>query len=130
MENVSIIFDQRLDNEFLQSIYEDDIEHAVTVFNQFLQTAPAMMKDIDDNYQSGVIENFRQKVHKLKPVFSFVGLTNLTNKAEKLEKKCKEISQINEISFFYKEFQTQYSQEYPIIENEAKRLKEQLNLIL
>ena len=109
MENVSIIFDQRLDNEFLQSIYEDDIEHAVTVFNQFLQTAPAMMKEIDDNYQSGVIENLRQKVHKLKPVFSFVGLTNLTNTAEILEKKCKEISQINELIFFYKEFQTQYS---------------------
>lgn len=130
MENVSIIFDQRLDNEFLQSIYENDIEHAVTVFTQFLQTAPAMMKEIDDNYKSGVTENFRQKVHKLKPVFSFVGLTNLTNKAEILEKKCKEISQINELSFFYKEFQTQYSREYPIIENEAKRLKEQLNLIL
>ena len=129
MENLSIIFDQRLDVEFLQSIYEDDIEHAITVFTQFLTMAPALMKEIDDNYQSGVIENFRQKVHKLKPVFSFVGLTKLTNKADILEKKCKEISQINEITYIYKEFQTQYCQEYPIIEKEAKRLKEQINLI-
>ena len=130
MENRPFAFDQRLNTEFLQSLYEDDIEHAMIVFSQFLQMAPAMMKEIDENYQSGVIENFRQKVHKLKPVFSFVGLTQLTDKAEILEKKCKEVSQIYDVSYLYKELQHHYSLDFPIIENEVKRLKEQQNLIL
>ena len=47
MENISLLFDQRLDNEFLQSIYEGDAEHAMVVFSQFLQMVPPMMKDID-----------------------------------------------------------------------------------
>jgi HPt (histidine-containing phosphotransfer) domain-containing protein len=127
MENHSLTFDHRLDTEFLGSLYEEDAEHAFTVFNEFLEMAPAMMKEIDESYQSGVIENFRQKIHKLKPVFSFVGLTYLTEKAEILEKKCKEISQINEISLLYQELESNYSLDFPIIENETKRLKEQLN---
>ncbi|MEO6838948.1 MAG: Hpt domain-containing protein [Ginsengibacter sp.] len=127
MENVSIVFDQRLDIEFLQSIYEDDIEHAFMIFSQFLQKGPELMKDIEESYSSGEVEAFRQKVHKMKPVFSFVGLTHLTIKADIIEKKCKEISQIYDIDYLYQEFLTQYSNDFPIIENEVNRLKEQLN---
>lgn len=127
MKNESLTFDQRLDTEFLGSLYEDDIEHALTVFSEFLQMGPAMMKEIDESYQAGVVENFRQKVHKVKPVFSFVGLTYLTEKAEILEKKCKEASQIFDIGPLYKELKYHYSKDFPIIENETKRLKEQLN---
>lgn len=124
MENHYLLFDQRLDNEFLQSLYEDDVEHAVTVFSQFLNMAPAMMKEIEESYQSGSVETFRQKVHKLKPVFSFVGLTHLTRKAEILEKKCKEISQIDHINYLYKDLKDNYTNDFPIIENEVERLKE------
>ncbi|HEY5461766.1 MAG TPA: hypothetical protein VIJ95_00800 [Hanamia sp.] len=127
MENHSLTFDQRLDTEFLESLYEDDIEHAMTVFSEFLKMAPAMMNEIDESYESGIVESFRQKVHKLKPVFSFVGLTYLTEKAEILEKKCKEVSQLYDISPLYKELKYHYSKDFPIIENETKRLKEQLN---
>ena len=127
MANHALIFDQRLDTEFLESLYEDDVEHATTVFSEFLQMAPVMMKEIDDSYQLGVVENFRQKVHKLKPVFSFVGLTHLTEKAEILEKKCKEVSQIYDISLLYKELKHHYAKDFPIIENETKRLQEQIN---
>lgn len=125
MENSLLTFDQRLDNEFLQSIYEDDVEHALTVFSEFLHTSPALMKEIEQSYQAGTVENFRQKVHKMKPVFSFVGLTHLTQKAEILEKKCKEITQINDINYLYKELKEGYSNDFPIIENELERLRNQ-----
>ena len=127
MENVSFIFDQRLDNEFLQSIYEGDAEHAMVVFSQFLQMAPPMMKDIDESYKAGIVEDFRKKVHKLKPVFSFVGLTELTRKAEVLETKCKEASEIYDLSDLYIELKNQYSLGFPIIEKEVKRLEKQVN---
>jgi HPt (histidine-containing phosphotransfer) domain-containing protein len=127
MENVSLVFDQRLDTEFLQSIYEDDMEHAMMVFSQFLHMAPALMGEIEESFQSGAVESFRQKVHKIKPVFSFVGLTNLTQKAEVLEKKCKEVSKIHEVSDLYHELKKQYSQGFPIIEKEAKRFEKPVN---
>lgn len=127
MENLSVVFDQRLNIEFLQSIYEDDIEHALVVFSQFIQMAPSLMKEIEASYESGAVEPFRQKVHKIKPVFSFVGLTQLTAKAEILEKKCEDISLINELDDQYKEFKNQYFEGFPIIQNEVKRLEKQIN---
>lgn len=122
MEDNCLKFDPRLDVEFLKSIYEDDMEHALIVFNEFLKIAPAQMKEIELNYCSGTVELFRQKIHKIKPVFSFVGLTELTDKAEILEKKCKEISHIIELNELYTEFKSYYTKTYPIIENEVMRL--------
>lgn len=127
MENSDLTFDQRLDNEFLQSIYEDDMEHAMIIFGQFLQMAPELMNDIDKSYQSGVVEDFRKKVHKVKPVFSFVGLTKLTTTAEVLEKKCTEVSEIYDLSDLYQELKNQYSLGFPIIEKEVKRFEKQVN---
>ncbi len=127
MENLSVAFDERLDTEFLQSIYENDMEHALIVFSQFLQMTPPLMKEIEESYVSGSVEPFRQKVHKIKPVFSFVGLTQLTGKAEILEKKCKDITHICDVSDSYKELKNQYSEGFLIIENEVKRLNEQIN---
>lgn len=115
-------FDPRLDVAFLQSIYEDDKEHALIVFNEFLKMVPVQMKEIEQNYCDGTVELFRQKIHKIKPVFSFVGLTQLTGKAEILEKRCKEISQLDELDDLYTEFKSDYSNTYPIIKNEAIRL--------
>lgn len=122
MEDNCLKFDSRLDVEFLQSIYEDDKEHALIVFNQFLKMAPAQMEEIEKNFSSGTVELFRQKIHKIKPVFSFVGLTELTSKAEILEKKCKEVSHIFEVNDLYTEFKSYYRTSYPIIENEVTRL--------
>lgn len=127
MENPNLPFDQRLDNDFLLSIYEDDMEHALIIFGQFLKTVPGLMKEIEESYQVGVVEDFRKKIHKLKPVFSFVGLTALTKKAEMLETKCKEVSDMYSLGDLYIELKKQYSVGFPIIENEVKRLEEKVN---
>ena len=123
----SFTFDQRLDSEYLVSIYEDDTEYASMIFTQFLETAPSIMNEMEESYVSGIVENFRQKVHKLKPTFSYVGLTQLTIKAEVLEKKCREVSNISGLSDLYRELKSGYSENVAIIENEVKRLNEQLN---
>lgn len=127
MKDLNITFDPMLDAEFLYSIYEDDIEHIMMIFTEFLKNVPGMMKEIDESFEEGDVEIFRQKIHKVKPVFSFVGLTHLTEKAEFLEKKCTEINKIFEVTPLYNELKDQYSDGFPIIENEVKRLEEQVN---
>lgn len=123
MANIEYSFDSRLDADFLKDVYEGDLEHAQTIFEQFIQLTPVQMNDIENTFQTGVVENFRQKVHKLKPIFSFVGLTGLTTKAEILEKKCKEITNIDEIDNLYKDLKNNYTIFFPVIENELTRLK-------
>jgi HPt (histidine-containing phosphotransfer) domain-containing protein len=104
MNNSRFKFSEKLDNEFLDSIYEDDLEHAEIVFEQYITQAPLQMRAIEDAYNRENIGDFRQMMHKLKPVFSYVGLTHLTKMAETIEKRCLEINDVNEVEQSYNEF--------------------------
>ncbi len=127
MNNITFHFDQRLDVEFLQSMYEGDIEHAITVFSLFVEMAPDIVKDIDESFALGSVELLRSHVHKLKPAFSFVGLTSLTKDAETLEEKCKEASGSGDIKNLYFQLKDNYAHTFPIIEMELERMKNQIN---
>jgi hypothetical protein len=116
-------YNQRLDAAFLQSIYEDDMEHAAISFEQFLLKYPVQLKEVEDSFAIGDINTFRQKLHKLKPVFSYVGLTKITADAEIIEKLCNETPDINVINRLYIDLKRQLDEFIPIIKDELRRLK-------
>jgi HPt (histidine-containing phosphotransfer) domain-containing protein len=115
-------FDSHLDADILYELYENDYEHACIAFNEFLHLAPALMQEIEQSYSSGITENFRQKVHKLKPMFSFVGLPEMTAMAETLEKRCKEVAHPSELRLLYEDLKSMYIGNLPIIQQEVNRL--------
>lgn len=117
------VFNSKLDGEFLRSIYEDDNEHAQIVFEQFLNCIEMQMHEIDNSYKGGDAETFRKKIHKLKPVLSFVGLTALTGKAEVMERKCNETADINVLAEMYTGFRNELNEMIPVIENDLVKLK-------
>ena len=122
-ENV-LVFNSKLDAEFLNSIYENDKEHAEMVFEQFLLSIGMQLTEIEDSYISGDTEFFRKKIHKLKPVLSFVGLTGLTGKAEVLEKKCLEVTDIINLNELYTGFKNELKEMIPIVEDELLKLRD------
>lgn len=124
MNLVEFTFDDRLDTDFLNELYGGDKEHATMVFEQFLKEIHVQLKEIDNSYNSGNSELLRQKVHKLKPVFSFVGLTWLTDKAEAIENQCKQNTDQSAMDELYKDFTKNILEFIPIIENELVKLKE------
>jgi len=120
----SIFIDNsRLDTEFLNSIYEDDNEHAVVVFEQFLVNYPVLMSDIEESFIAGDTELLRQKVHKLKPTLSFVGLTVAAGKAEMIEKKCKETYEVSQLADLYNDLKMVLKEYIPAVEEEFKSLQ-------
>jgi HPt (histidine-containing phosphotransfer) domain-containing protein len=123
MNQEYFVFNTKLDGEFLRSIYEDDKEHAEMVFEQFLLSIGMQLAEIEDSYTTGNTEFFRKKIHKLKPVLSFVGLTGLTGKAEILEKKCSEASDITNLSELYTGFKNELKEMIPIVEGDLEKLR-------
>jgi len=124
MNEDEFAFNSRLDADFLNELYEGDREHTSIVFEQYLKAIHARLKEVEDNFNSGNSELLRQKVHLLKPVFSFVGLTWLTEKAELIENQCKQYSGTGPIEASYKDFRNNIIEFIPIIENELIRLRE------
>lgn len=126
MKLEDILFDERLDAETLHNLYEDDYEHAEVVFQQFVKSAPLQMLEIDKNFAENTRDTFREKIHKLKPVFSFVGLTGLSNQAAAIEEQCKNGCSINEIENEYLDFKTNFSNSLPVVEEVLQKLKDEI----
>jgi len=127
MNTVQNIFDDRLDNSMLNDLYEGDLTHAMVVFEHFSKASPEMMKEIELSYNRTEVSGLSQKVHKMKPVFSFVGLSHLTTLAESLEKRCDEIESTGEVASFFTQLQSEYSIGLSVIKAELKRLEGQTN---
>ena len=123
MTNGIFTHNSRLDTEFLNSIYENDNEHAVIVFEQFLINYPVLMSEIEESFIAGNTEFLRQKVHKLKPTLSFVGLTLAAGKAEMIEKKCKETYEVGQLTDLYNDLKMVLRELIPAVEEEFESLK-------
>ena len=77
-----------LDTSYLDDAYADDSETAAVVFEQYLEDLPANMNRITDSLEKMDAQAFRQHIHKQKPGFSYVGLTDVTALFNQLEEKC------------------------------------------
>ena len=120
----TFLFNSKLDSEFLGCVYEEDMDHAEMVFQKFVDTIEEQLTEIEEAFTSRDVENFRKKLHKLKPVLSYVGLTGLTTKAELIERSCVNVSDINVFNGAYTGFKTDLNEMKLIVEHDLTRLKQ------
>src|SRR5258705_2987745 len=85
---MAFVFDSKLDQTFLESLYGDDFQYAQEVFEGFLAETKNEFESIKSDYRQNAVKNMRQKLHKIKPTFGFVGLTALTEKTETVIAAC------------------------------------------
>ena len=120
---MAFAFDSKLDKAFLESLYGDDFEYAQTVFEGFLADTKNEFEGIKNDYRLNALKNMRQKLHKIKPTFSFVGLPALTEKTETVIVACDASSDTREIegdcSALFKEIEDSFV----LIENELMRMR-------
>jgi HPt (histidine-containing phosphotransfer) domain-containing protein len=122
MNMTHILYHEKLDTETLKSLYEDDVEHAEVVFRQFMKSVPGQMAGIDTSFAENSIDTFREKVHKVKPVFSFVGLSALNEQATALEVQCKSVNNLQELEPAYTNFKTDFLNSLPVVEEMLQKL--------
>ena len=71
----SFIFNAEIDTNYLQSLYGDDYVYLQEIFATVLNDYESLTDNIEYSYSSGNITALKAAVHKIKPVFGFVGLT-------------------------------------------------------
>ncbi|GAC1422913.1 MAG: hypothetical protein NVS1B13_04620 [Flavisolibacter sp.] len=77
-----------LDISFLDDAYGDDSQTAALMFQQYLDELPSNLELLTASLLSKDIEAFRHLIHKQKPVYSYVGLTDVTHSLQDLQIKC------------------------------------------
>ena len=84
----------QLDVAFLDEAYANDAETASYVFQMYLDELPTNLRMIQESISSNDIERFKQLIHKQKPGYSYVGLTDVTARLEELQKKCLSVNDL------------------------------------
>src|SRR6478736_1063248 len=77
-----------LDGTYLEAAYANDAETAALVFEQYLADLPSNLQLLRESLNKKDIDKFRQHIHKQKPGYSYVGLTDVTQKFQELQLKC------------------------------------------
>ena len=120
-------FQSGLDNELLYELYESDYESTLQAFQIFLDELETNIKDLEQAYQQQNISAFQKIVHRCKPVFSYVGLSELNGIFQRLEDQCNTITTLEQLTPKFTELVPHIRSTSSTIENEKGRLEEYIS---
>ncbi len=115
-----------LDHTYLEEAYANDAETAAMVFEQYLHDLPANLSLIKESLSGKDIERFRQHIHKQKPGYSYVGLTDVTKKFQELQVKCVVIEDLDKYQHEINGVLSRINSSKSIIEKALNYLKDQI----
>lgn len=116
-------FSPQLNQEYLHAMYENDLDYAGEVFSIFINETGNDYQALKTLYADNDVLGFRQKLHKMKPAFSFVGLTSLTDECEELIILCDKTSDLKTVKFFWHELSGKIEQGFDLTAKELNRMK-------
>ncbi|HVB03707.1 MAG TPA: ATP-binding protein [Chitinophagaceae bacterium] len=117
-------FNHRLDDSYLNELYEQNVDYAIGLFTIFIDNIDQEWKEIGKATDDGNIELVRQLVHKIKPNFSMVGLTWISKKMEKIERGIKDNTDFSLIPSLLEETSQELSIYLPVVRNELEQMQE------
>ena len=119
----AFIFNAELDSENLQALYGDDYAYIEEVFGTVLHEYGQLSDNIISCYAAKNIPALKAAVHKIKPIFGFVGLTRIQQQCQQFEHVCQESSGIDMIEHDYGALKEVLIRSRALIEEERKKLE-------
>ena len=118
------IFNEKLDSDYLFSLYADDYPYIEEIFATTLHHFDQDFAALEIAWESGNVADLKRATHKIKPTFGFVGLPDVQEFCRKFEENCQKTSSIDELKADYKQIVTTLAESKALIESEHRRLKE------
>lgn len=111
-----------LDREYIDSLYGDDIEYKIDMFEIFLSQIDEEIEALEKAYEAQDFDQLAKISHKIKPGMAMVGLTDIQKTLNTLEKACKESSKTL-IHDTYRKFSESFTSKKLLIQNELSIFK-------
>ena len=119
----AFVFNTEIDVNYLNSLYGDDYNYLQEVFNTVLEEYVSLTDNIEYSYSSGNLTALKSSVHKIKPVFGFVGLTEVQQLCLRFEQICGTVSSVDQLAGDFETLKNKIFQSKQIIEEEKKKLE-------
>ena len=118
------IFNENLNNTFLEELFDGDTHYAETVFGEFLKDLPGYWSSVESSYIDNNISELRASVHKCKTLFGYVGATVLQELCQEFENKFQHVSvTIASLEPDYRVLLSEKEKTAQLIKGELNRLK-------
>lgn len=121
------IFNEKIDEDYLFSLYQDDYEYIAEVFNSSLDSLKEEASHLASAYESSDIEGLKAVTHKIKPIFGFTGLLHHQEMLTRFEQLCSNASSTSNITIQYMEVNELLKEGKSILKEEFLRLTEYIS---
>lgn len=120
----NFIFNEKIDREFLYSLYEDDFLYIQEIFkttiDQLVSVVPQVQKSFDDQN----MVDLKRLVHKIKPAFGFTGFVTTEQACKAFEDACTEGLTVTDLAQLYHPFWKLLVDSMADMQQEHDKLKE------
>ncbi|WP_276480233.1 Hpt domain-containing protein [Paraflavitalea pollutisoli] len=118
------IFNEKINSDYLFSLYADDYPYIEEVFGVTLQHYDEDVDAIQAAYGNGSVADLRRGVHKIKPAFGFVGLTDIQQSCAVFEDACNRAEETETLKSDYKQLLSLLEEGKLILDKEYRKLKD------
>ena len=120
----TFIFNEKINSDYLFSLYTDDYAYVEEVFAVTLQHFDPDFEAIQVAYATDNVMDLKRAIHKVKPAFGFVGLTDIQQQCKEFEDLCEKASATEDLKNNYKQLIVSLEEGKNIIEAEYRKLKD------
>jgi len=118
------IFNEKIDGDYLYSLYEDDFQYIEEIFQTTLAHFDEDFNSIKVAYQTNNLSELKKAIHKMKPTFGFVGLPLVQHICKEFEDICHKANASNELKSEYQQIVVTLADSKELISREYNKLKE------
>lgn len=86
--NNAYVFNEHINAQYVIDLYSGDYIMIAETFADVVQEYPSLLENIDAAYLAGDLPALKRAVHKIKPLFGFVGLTSIQSQCLHFENAC------------------------------------------
>lgn len=124
VDKLQFSFSPHLDIEFLNGLYDADFEQAEMVFDTSANQIRLEMQIAREQFAQGDVLGLKKTVHKMKPLFGYVGLSKIICDFAAFEEVCAGAENIAQTENDFNHIVTITEEALQTIDSEAKRLKQ------
>ena len=119
----SFIFNDQINTESISALYGDDYVYMEEVFETVLKEYTTLSDRIIASHAAKDIAALKAAVHKIKPIFGFVGLNEVQEQCQSFENTCQTANSFEGIDIDYVPLRTNLINSKSLIEEEKRKLE-------
>ena len=121
--NKSFIFNEKINVQCINDLYGNDYIYLQEVFGTVLGEYGTLIENIFEQYASHNIPGLKAAVHKMKPIFGFVGLLSMQHQCQQFEDNCQPSSPFDMLVNNYNALRHNLIASKLLIEEEKRKLE-------